>query len=69
MKTNPATVSLLFCSKTYGISFFKQVPTIFSAFFSNHKKLINHCLASLAIGAVLLGSIITFLIQLAEYGW
>lgn len=68
MKTNSTTVSLLFFSKAYGISFLRQVPIIFAAFFSNHKKLINYCLASLAIGGVFLGSIIAFLIQLAEYG-
>ncbi|WP_457576903.1 hypothetical protein [Desulfomarina sp.] len=69
MKTNSAAISLLFFSKTRRITFFKRFPTIFSALFLNHKKLINHCLAFLAIGAVFLGAIIAFLVQLAEYGW
>ncbi len=69
MKTNSATVSLLFFTKTYKISLFKQITPLFSAFFSNNRKLINYVLASLAIGAIFLGSFIAFLTQLAEYGW
>jgi hypothetical protein len=69
MKTSPQTLSLVFFSKSGGISFFRQFSSVFSGLFFKHRDFIFHCLASLVIGAVFFTLIIIFLTQLAEHGW
>jgi len=47
----------------------KQILSVFQEFFSSRKEQVELCMATVAVGAIFLGSILIFFIQLAEYGW
>ena len=50
-------------------STFRQVLPVARHLYSSYKEQIQICFATIAIGAILLGSIFVFFTQLAEYGW
>jgi hypothetical protein len=50
-------------------STFKHLFPATRHLFSSYKEQIQICLATIAIGAILLGSIFIFFTQLEEYGW
>ncbi len=72
MKNNSVTIgatslsSLVQCSKSNTL---KLIFPAIQDLISSYREEIKSCLATAAVGAIFLGSILIFFIQLAEYGW
>jgi len=72
MKNNSVTIgtaslsSLAQCSRQNTL---KQIFPVIHNLTSSYREEIKCCLATAAVGAIFLGSILIFFIQLAEHGW
>jgi len=72
MKNNSATIETISLNSLVQHSrqkILKQILSVFQEFFSSRKEQVELCVATVAVGAIFLGSILIFFIQLAEYGW
>ena len=78
MKNGPGTTTTIsltqttetcFCAPPRNRKMLNPFLSALRSFFSSYKEQIHICLATAAIGAIFLGSILIFFTQLAEYGW
>ena len=72
MKNNSVTIETISAGgpiQWSGQKVFKQVfPAVRNLLFT-YREEIKYCLATIAAAGIFLGSILTFFIQLATYGW
>jgi hypothetical protein len=72
MKNNSVTIGATSLSSLVQCSRPNTLKLIFPAIqdlISSYREEIKSCLATVAVGAIFLGSILIFFIQLAKYGW
>ncbi|MBW1636066.1 MAG: hypothetical protein JRC87_04680 [Deltaproteobacteria bacterium] len=72
MKNNSITIETISANSLIqwpGRNILKQIFPAVRHLYASYSEQIKYCLATLVVGAIFLGSIFIFFVQLAEYGW